>query len=314
MRSIANPLYDVVFKYMMEDPEVARSFLEVLLNLKLDSVVSRQQEQVIQSENSVLKLQRLDFVAEIIHENGNKSKVMIEIQKANKDFDADLKRFRKYLSVQYSRDSLPILSVYILGFRLSDLESAFVHINRGYQDVYEENEIVNRSGFAEALSHDLWIVQVPRLKALYRNRLTSMLNIFNQQYLSQRGEDGRRILNLPEIQPDKTMDLILTRLEKAKANEEIVQKMEDEEYLLELEEKILGEKDKIILAREQQLEEEKKRTELERTRAEEERLRAEEAIQKQQEQTRQMIQILRKTGKTDTEIESLLQIQLIDFE
>jgi len=64
----------------------------------------------IDPKDKELKLLRLDFTVEIEDGKGQKSKIIIEMQKADK-YSADIIRFRKYLGHEYMHDSLPITSI-----------------------------------------------------------------------------------------------------------------------------------------------------------------------------------------------------------
>ena len=80
---IANPIYDIVFKYLMEDADIAKGLLSVILNVEVTELSLRPQEM---SSESVVKdipliIYRLDFVAVIKTNNGTHQKVLIELQK-----------------------------------------------------------------------------------------------------------------------------------------------------------------------------------------------------------------------------------------
>jgi hypothetical protein len=111
---IANPIYDVVFKRLMENERVAKFFIGTLLDETIEAVEVKPQEftfmQDLDLEDPKVqryvkkKLQqrllinvfRLDFVATIRNEAGENKKVLIEIQKAKNQID--LMRFRQYLA------------------------------------------------------------------------------------------------------------------------------------------------------------------------------------------------------------------------
>ena len=79
---IANPIYDVVFKRMMENDKVAKFFIGTLLNENIETVEVKPQEFTYTDELAGLAVFRLDFIATIRTENGTLKKVLIEIQKA----------------------------------------------------------------------------------------------------------------------------------------------------------------------------------------------------------------------------------------
>jgi hypothetical protein len=99
---IANPIYDVVFKYMMEDNKVAKLFLGAILGTEITELEFKPQEITAlfpksesPSEKAFpMQVLRLDFKATITHSNETKRLVLIELQKVK----IDTIRFRRYTS------------------------------------------------------------------------------------------------------------------------------------------------------------------------------------------------------------------------
>ncbi|TAE35064.1 MAG: hypothetical protein EAY66_10065, partial [Sphingobacteriales bacterium] len=58
---IANPIYDVVFKKLMEDNRIAKFFIGTLLEQTIDSVEVKPQEFTYTDELAGLAVFRLDF-------------------------------------------------------------------------------------------------------------------------------------------------------------------------------------------------------------------------------------------------------------
>ena len=134
---IANPIYDVVFKYLMEDNKIAKLVISKIIGEEIDSLDFQSKENIAEIERSVpysektkasFTVYRLDFSARIRLSDGGFKQVLIEIQKAK--FPTDIMRFRKYLGQQYHSDknittkeikgktrktALPIVSIYFLG-------------------------------------------------------------------------------------------------------------------------------------------------------------------------------------------------------
>jgi len=183
---IANPIYDVVFKNLMENDRVSKFFIGTLLNEIIESVEVKPQEFTYKDELAGLAVFRLDFIATIKTENGGYKKILIEIQKARNLID--LMRFRNYLAEQYKKEDLineekiilPITTIYILGFKLPEIESACLKVNRNYLDLIDQKLIDKRSDFVEKLTHDCYIVQVDRITNRYQTSLDKLLSIFEQ--------------------------------------------------------------------------------------------------------------------------------------
>lgn len=190
---IANPIYDVVFKRLMENEKVAKFFIGTFLNATIEDLTVRPQEFTYIREgrdgrNTDLTVFRLDFIAVVRLDNGETQKILIEIQKAGKE--VDLMRFRNYLGEQYKKEDmvdgekvpLPIKTIYILGFKLPTIESACLHIERNYRDMLTGEVLEKRSHFIERLTHDSYVVQVERIGGKHQTKLEKLLTIFEQAH------------------------------------------------------------------------------------------------------------------------------------
>ena len=183
---IANPIYDVVFKRLMEDNRIAKFFIGTLLEQTIESVEVKPQEFTYTDELAGLAVFRLDFLATVKTENGELKKVLIEIQKAKNQID--LMRFRNYLGEQYKKEDivnnkkviLPITTIYILGFSLPEIKEACIKVERNYRDLISKKIIDTKSDFVEKLTHDSYIVQVGRITNRYQTRLDKLLSVFEQ--------------------------------------------------------------------------------------------------------------------------------------
>ncbi|MBL0018546.1 MAG: hypothetical protein IPP17_19435 [Bacteroidetes bacterium] len=183
---IANPIYDVVFKRMLENERVAKFFIGTLLEQTILSVEIKPQEFTYVNESSSLAVFRLDFIATILTETGESKKVLIEIQKAQNQID--LMRFRNYLGEQYRKEdsvkdekvALPITTIYILGFSLPEILTPCIIVERNYIDLINRTVLQTKSDFVERLTHDCFVVQVQRITGRYQTRLDKLLSVFEQ--------------------------------------------------------------------------------------------------------------------------------------
>ena len=183
---IANPIYDVVFKKLMEDNRIAKFFIGTLLEQIIESVEVKPQEFTYSDELAGLAVFRLDFLATVKTETGELKKILIEIQKAKNQID--LMRFRNYLGEQYKKEDtindkkviLPITTIYILGFLLPEIKEACIKVERNYRDLISKKIIDTKSDFVEKLTHDSYIVQVGRITNRYQTRLDKLLSVFEQ--------------------------------------------------------------------------------------------------------------------------------------
>ena len=185
---IANPIYDVVFKRLMENDKVAKFFIGTLLDQVIESIEVKPQEFTYIDELAGLSVFRLDFIATIKTETGEYKKVLIEIQKAKNEID--LMRFRNYLAEQYKKEELindekvvlPITTIYILGFKLPEIVTPCLKVERNYKDLVNNTTLLTKCDFVDKLTHDSYVVQVNRITDRYQTKLDKLLSIFEQSH------------------------------------------------------------------------------------------------------------------------------------
>lgn len=187
---IANPIYDVVFKRLMEDKRIAKFFIETLTGETIIDIDLKPQEFTYNDRLAGIAVYRLDFVATIKTTDNEYKKVLIEIQKAKNA--VDLMRFRNYLAEQYkkedeiitdsgsSKHALPIITIYLLGFKLIDINTSVIKVNRQYIDLITNTIIQHKNDFIEKLTHDCYVVQIPRIQPKIQSKLEVLLTIFEQ--------------------------------------------------------------------------------------------------------------------------------------
>jgi hypothetical protein len=212
---IANPIYDVVFKRLMENDKVAKFFIGTLLEQVVESVEVKPQEFTYTNELAGLAVFRLDFIATIRVEDGSYRKVLIEIQKARNLID--LMRFRNYLAEQYKKEDkvagasvvLPITTIYILGFELPEIVSPCIRVSRNYIDLVTRTVISVKSDFVEKLSHDCYVVQVGRITDRYQTRLDKLLSVFEQRNFTDETAITKTYIYQPDLEEVRTITDIL---------------------------------------------------------------------------------------------------------
>ena len=276
---IANPIYDTVFKYLMEDERIARTILSALLKKDVIKVEQRPHEYANTSRNEV-SMFRIDFGATIREKNGDEHVVLIELQKTW--LETETLRFRQYLGTQYSRKenivedsadkhALPMIAVYLLGHRVDDIQVPVIYVNHKTYD-YDGNEIVSEkhNAFVESLTHDSIIVQIPLLRGRVNNRLEKVLSVFDQSNATKSNPQTIEI-NEDVYAGDLEMEYILKRLLSAASNPDVRQNMnvedeffkaiEDRDTAIMLRDKKLEEKDKKLEEKDKKLEEKDKKLE-----------------------------------------------------
>ena len=271
MTIIANPIYDSVFKFLMEDERAAKVLLSALLKQEVRDLKMRRHEYTNLSQTRI-SLFRIDFSARIKDATGKEQLVLIELQKTW--LMTETLRFRQYLGTQYLDTEnvstkgggrgygLPIISIYILGHKLGDLNEPVVYVRRRYLD-YESREIAQGvpDPFIESLTHDSIIVQIPYLQGRARNHLERLLSVFNQDC---RMVANDHYLQIDDEDMDKEGRLLVNRLVMAAASPEVRRDMQVEDEILSeieardttimLKDKAIEQKDKEIEQKSQEIE------------------------------------------------------------
>ena len=256
---IANPMYDGVFKHLLEDPESVRLIIGTILGEELEEIELAPQESAVRIELADFSVQRIDFAATVRTGEGERLRVLIEVQKSH--YSEDVLRFRRYLGQRYAAESssyvavrengaerrraLPLLTIYFLGRRLPNTEATVLKVERRYLDGVTGDELPLREDFVEALTHDCYVVQVPRLSDERRNDLERLLCIFDQRLRT----DDRRILDLDHTVIPAAYAPVLRRLEAAAADERVAAAMALEDDVIgewTRQEEAIAERDRTI--------------------------------------------------------------------
>ena len=267
---IANPIYDVVFKYMMEDNKVAKLLISAIIKEDIEELEFSFQPFTSDYKGD-LTVMHFDFAAKIATPDGYKT-VAIELQKAK--LPADIMRFRRYLGRQYQNPentfdkaqlkARQIYCIYFMNYDLGISDSPVLEVNHSVKDATTGEEFTIRNEFIESTQHRAWIIQIRHLKNRRRNDLELLLGVFDQ---SKRRDDGH-ILDVREEELPEQYRPLFRRLMKAGATPEIRNQMdmEDtyiEDYLAQVRlvaesQKALDEKDKVLEEKDKALEEKDK--------------------------------------------------------
>ena len=277
MIQIANPIYDSVFKYLMEDERIAKTLLSALLKKEVVAVEMRRNEYTNGVRDNI-SMFRIDFGAHVKEPDGTIRLVLIELQKTW--LETETLRFRQYLGAQYSNPenvpsennkdgyAIPMVAIYLLGHRVGDINVPVLYVKHKAYD-YDGNVVTDGipDPFVESLIHDSIIVQIPLLHGQVNNRLEKVLSVFDQ---SQKNGSDRHVLNVNDtpFDDDDEMQYLLRRLLMAAANAQLRQEMNvEDEYFKALEDRdtALMIKDKKLAEQAEQLEQNK--SELEQNKA-----------------------------------------------
>ncbi len=219
---ILNPIYDYVFKYLMENESLARKILSVILDKEVVEVSLSQQETFLKTEKRALKMFRLDFKAIIKENDGSSKTVLIEVQKSK--HPVDIYRFRNYLAASYKSEInespqsdwggvlsdhniqykpiQPIIAIYILGYNLDDLPYLAVRVNRDVIDSVSKKKLDVNCFFIEHLTHEAHVIQVDRLPEQPESLIEKLFMLFSPRDYKK----NAFVINLPEV-PEEFEDV-----------------------------------------------------------------------------------------------------------
>ena len=296
---VANPIYDVVFKYLMEDERIARTVLSALLQKEVLEVHMRRNEYSNRSRDA-LSIFRIDFGATIHDDEGKRQTILIEIQKTQ--VDSELLRFRQYIGAQYDNKenmegsgrvshALPMIAVYLLGHTVGSIEAPVVYVDHQVYD-YDKNIVEGGidNPFVESLTHNSIIVQIPRLQGRINNRLYKVLSIFDQTHVVSEKDQQNIDIDPSVYRSDDYMAPILRKLMEASCDKNVRREMdvEDEFFsVLKNRETEIMEKDRQLaesIVAVKEAEEQRAQAEEQRAQAEEQRAQAEERQAQAEEQ------------------------------
>lgn len=285
---LLNPIYDSVFKYLMEDLDIAKGFISTIIGSEIKELYPAPQESssiTLTLKHNQLPLHRMDYVAIIKIENKENEfeKVVIEVQKS--PFIPEIDRFRNYIAEKYAKVStykvnekqnekhLPIKTIYLLDKKISDELPAVLHRKGDYYDVlYQKKYDGKKNKYVELLTHDAWFIQIEKLPPDLKNDLSQILSVFAPWMRDSKEEfyinvDDNDLLNKKHALYHR----ILLRLQNATNNNKLLLTLRTESTIEDEIEKYRKEKE-VAIAKEK-----------------EERKQKEEAIAKVYESAKQML-------------------------
>ena len=233
---IVNPLYDKAFKYLMDNEPIARKILSVIIEQEIISLESKPQETPVVIKGTKISIPRFDFKAIILTKNGERYATLIEVQKSRSP--NPVPRFRGYLGQNYlavqdyidetgepQKGHLPIISIYILGYKLGtdEYNSPGILVNNTVINAITKEPIKNKHKFVKLLTHPCYILQVERLKKERKSRLEKLLSLFDQSYCTE----DKYILEVGEV--DKEFNEMADYLSRPTLDDEFLRSLIYEE-------------------------------------------------------------------------------------
>ncbi len=247
---VLNPLFDSVFKYLLEDLEIAKMLIHAIIKKEILELTPAPQESSdieLKLKYSQIGMIRQDYVAIIktLASDGGftTEKVIIEVQKS--PLAPEIGRFRNYLSDKYRKKSavgsdekyLPIKTIYIIEEIFNNDLPAVL----GRKGIYF-NELENtpyqgaRDAMVELFNHDSWFIQTELLPHDFKEELMYVLSIFAPWF---RKSPKDRFIEIPDdeilVKKHKILDRIFRRLQAAtqdnKVNTSVDVEMDYENYI-----------------------------------------------------------------------------------
>lgn len=237
---ILNPLYDTIFKFMMEKPETAKAFIGTVLSTKVEELAPLPQETSMALGD--WRVLRLDYKAVIRDGEGKRKTIIIEVQKY--DSNDPVARFRKYLSSNYAAEEdalaedgeakpLPVVPIYILGYSIPGVNARAFRVDRKVVNLVTGEEMRGvQSEFIELLTHQMYVLVVTETKRPKgeMTRIERLLNLFEQR---AKGAAKNETLDIDPTGYDEELMLIVERLQEAAMDEALVRQMAFEQEVLE---------------------------------------------------------------------------------
>lgn len=265
---IPNPIYDVVFKYLMDDPESAKIVLSTLINENIKMIhlgPLTHAEKKYKPENisiedpktqDDIRLFHLDFTAVVELPDGTEELIMIELQKASEP--DDIFRFKRYICKNFQKKQVSeiihpetqsvktidkpirLIPIFILNFRIeNEINDLLINTNRIKTGIFKNKQLQKHNEFIDNLSYDIWVVQLPNLNNIrqeeyesdiYKNKLYTLLKLFDQK---SRVKDNEHRLRLIRKFFPGFLDRIIKRLQSADIdNPDLEEQMyAEDEYL-----------------------------------------------------------------------------------
>jgi hypothetical protein len=260
---------------MLEDEEVAKSFLSAIIEEEVLEVHFAAQERTLrhplnevaakedkeETEKLFLTVCRFDFSAKILTFNGEHKTVMIELQKAK--FSSDIMRFRRYLGLHYQnpdntydnsvhKKARQIYGIFLLGYDIGIRDCPIIQVDQNIKDGTTKKNLEVTNEFIESLHHRSWIIQFDQLKQRRRNDAEKLLSLFDPGNRTA----THHILQVDENEFPERYNPIIRRLRMASESADVQTEMEmEDDFMKELQDKerSIAEKDKLIKELKEQL-------------------------------------------------------------
>jgi len=237
---LLNPLFDTVFKFLMEDVECAKGLIKTIIKKDISELYPLQQEAStmrLKIKYSQIGMIRQDYVAMIKSqdEDGKDTfeKVVIEVQKS--PFMPEIGRFRNYLADKYKKKTniptsegskdvfLAIKTIYLIEETFNkNLPPVLARLGQYYDEL--ENTVYEgkRDEVVELFNHDSWFIQTELLPPDFKQEMMYVLSVFAPTYRKDRKD---RYIEIPDNEmlqkKYELLNRLIRRLQMATSNTKI---------------------------------------------------------------------------------------------
>lgn len=245
---IANPLYDVVFRYMLEDKNAAKIFLSAIIGEEIEELdfaatertanvakPRKEEDERNTFDDYTITVCRFDFVAKIKTATGHKT-ATIELQKAK--YSDDIMRFRKYLAKHYEDESniydkkgskvRQIYSIYLLNYDIGLLDCPVIAVDHVAKNVSTGETITTDNQFIKSLHHKSWIIQLKQLPKKHCTKLEKFLHAFEVGAKN----DKKHIITIDDEEIPEEYRFVIRRLVHAQCDNKLRGAMELEDEII----------------------------------------------------------------------------------
>ncbi len=233
---LLNPLFDSVFKYLLEDMDVAKALIEAIIRKEIIEITPAPQESSdfkLKMKYFTLGMTRQDFVAIIKSDDdfGKEifEKVMIEVQKS--PVAPEIGRFRHYIADKYRKKSsiegdekyIPIKTIYLIEEVFNPHLPAVLGRRGVYFDELENQQYSGaRDTMVELFNHDSWFIQTELLPPEFKDELYYVLSVFAPNFRTGTQDRFIEIENADLlIKKHRILERILRRLQAATQDSEV---------------------------------------------------------------------------------------------
>jgi hypothetical protein len=327
MAKIANPVYDTVFKLLMQDLRIAKFLIGTIIGEEIVEIHPHPNGRVkIKVSEKVPRMLRFDYSAKVKTKEGELKLIAVEVQKA---YDIlDVMRFRRYLAQMLEKedtitlknkrgkqktitDPLPVIGIYFLGRPFEEVDNNCIKLDHDLTDMQTGEKITERISFIERLMPKGFFIVFENLHPSLKTSLGRLLSIFVQDDFVVIG--GKEIKYLREYKAqteDPEVLHIINILQAATGNEKFVKAVEEEEASERFVRLLLEEEREKAEFAEKKAEEAEKKVVKERKLKKEAEKKAEEERRQKESLLISSVQALRSAGMTNEKIAEILNISL----